>query len=143
MLDKIKKILQENTLCVLCTEANGNPHCSLMTYILIDNLSILYMVSTLESRKYKNLLVNPKVSVLVDTRQNQGPSTDKKIISVTFEGVFQALKDFETQRIKTNLATNHQELNEILKNPTCVVFGIKLRSFLLLDGPADSYKGYF
>lgn len=141
MLDKVKTILRENTLCVLCTEADGNPYCSLMTYLLNDDFSVLYLVSTRESRKYQNLLANPRVSVLVDTRQHQGSSAAANIVSVTFEGLFQSLADFEIQSIKINLSREHGELAEILNNPDFVVFAIKLQSFLLLDGPVDSYKG--
>jgi len=141
MLAKLENILRENTLCVLCTVANGNPYCSLMTYVLMDDFSILYLVSTWESRKYQNLLVNPRASVLVDTRQHRGTSSAENIVSVTFEGLFQPLADSEAPKIKANLAKEHGELTEILNNPDCVVFAIQLKSFLLLDGPVDSYKG--
>lgn len=141
MLAKVTTILRENTLCVLCTESNENPHCSLMTYIMMDDLSFLYMVSTLESRKYRNLLANPRVSVLVDNRQHHGTAATENIVSVTFEGLFHPLTDSETHRVKTNLANTHPELDEILKKPDCVIFGIQLKSFLLLDGPVDAYQG--
>jgi len=142
MLAQIETILCENTLCVLCTETAGNPYCSLMTYLLMDDdISVLYLVATRDSRKYQNLLANPRVSVLVDTRQTQGAATTEKIVSVTFSGLFKALTDCEAQRIKLKLATEHLELAEILKNPNSVVFGIQLKSFLLLDGPVDSYRG--
>ncbi len=141
MLDQVEKILQENSLCVLCTEANGNPYCSLMTYILMDDLRTLYMISTLKSRKYKNLLANPNVSVLIDTRQKPNTTSTKKIISVTFAGIFQPLKGSESQKVRTNLANNHSELDDFLKDPNCAIFSVKLKSFLLLDGPIDSYAG--
>lgn len=141
MLAKVATILRENTLGVLCTESNGNPHCSLMTYILMEDPNVLYMVSTLESRKYKNILVNPRVSILVDTRQNRDTAAAENIVSITFEGLFQPLTEPETQMVKTHLAQAHPELDAILKNPDCVIFGIRLKSFLLLDGPVDSYQG--
>ncbi|MBU4438341.1 MAG: pyridoxamine 5'-phosphate oxidase family protein [Acetobacterium sp.] len=141
MLAKVTTILHENTLCVLCTELNGNPHCSLMTYLLSDDLKVLYLVSTRESRKYQNLLTNPRVSVLVDTRQRLGTNPAENIVSVTFEGLFHPLADPETQIVRIHLAQAHPELNAILKNPDCVIFGIHLKSFLLLDGPVDSYQG--
>lgn len=141
MLAKLENILRENTLCVLCTVADGNPYCSLMTYVLMDDLSILYLVSTRKSRKYQNLLINPRASILVDTRQNRSTSDTENIASITFEGLFQPLTDSEAQTIKANLAKNHGELTEILNNPDCVVFAIKLKSFLLLDGPVDSSQG--
>ena len=141
MLAKVTTILRENTLCVLCTELNGNPHCSLMTYIMMDDPNVLYLVSTLESRKYQNILANPRVSILVDTRQNRDTTATENIVSVTFEGLFHPLAEPETQMVKTHLAQAHPELDAILKNPDCVIFGIRLKSFLLLDGPVDSFQG--
>ena len=139
MLAKLETILRENSLCVLCTEAAGNPYCSLMTYLLSDDRRTLYLVATRESRKFKNLLANPRVSVLVDSRQH--PTAGANIVSVTFAGLFQPLADSENQRIKTAFAREHQELTEILNHPDRVIFAIKLTSYLLLDGPVAADQG--
>jgi nitroimidazol reductase NimA-like FMN-containing flavoprotein (pyridoxamine 5'-phosphate oxidase superfamily) len=139
MLAKLETILRENSLCVLCTEAAGNPYCSLMTYLLSDDRRTLYLVSTRESRKFKNLLANPRVSVLVDSRQH--PAAGANIVSVTFAGLFQALADAETERVTTAFAREHPELTEILNHPDSVIFAIKLTSYLLLDGPVAADQG--
>jgi len=139
MLAKLETILRENSLCVLCTEAAGNPYCSLMTYLLSDDRRTLYLVSTRESRKFKNLLANPRVSVLVDSRQH--PAAGANIVSVTFAGLFQTLVDAETERVTTAFAREHPELTEILNHPDSVIFAIKLTSYLLLDGPVDADQG--
>ncbi|GAU79656.1 hypothetical protein F3D3_4320 [Fusibacter sp. 3D3] len=47
----------------------------------------------------------------------------------------------ETEIIRTKLAESHVELKEILKNPDCIIFGIELKTFLLLNGPVDSVQG--
>ncbi|WP_026395073.1 pyridoxamine 5'-phosphate oxidase family protein [Acetobacterium malicum] len=141
MLAKLETILRENSLCVLCTEAAGNPYCSLMTYLSSDDLRVLYLVSTRESRKFKNLLANPRVSVLVDSRQHRGPTATENIVSVTFSGLFQPLADSETERVKTAFTREHPELTEILTHPDSVIFAIKLMSYLLLDGPVDADQG--
>ncbi|WP_373484747.1 pyridoxamine 5'-phosphate oxidase family protein [Acetobacterium malicum] len=141
MLAKLETILRENSLCVLCTEAAGSPYCSLMTYLLSDDLRVLYLISTRKSRKFKNLLANPRVSVLVDSRQHRGPTATENIVSVTFSGLFQPLADSETQRVKTAFAREHPELTEILNHPDSVIFAIKLMSYLLLDGPVDADQG--
>jgi len=137
MLAKLETILRENSLCVLCTEAAGNPYCSLMTYLLSDDRRTLYLVSTRESRKFKNLLANPRVSVLVDSRQH--PTAGANIVSVTFAGLFQPLAD--AAPIKTSFAREHPELTEILNHPDSVIFAIKLTSYLLLDGPVAADQG--
>ena len=141
MLDKVEEILRENSLCVLCTDGEGIPHCSLMTYLPSDDLKILYMISIQESKKYMNLSSNPDVSVLIDTRQRINYQEDKKITSVTFEGVYEPIDQKEIEQIKASFAKEHIELDEILKSPSVVIFGIKLKSFLLLDGAVNSFKG--
>ncbi|WP_303866789.1 pyridoxamine 5'-phosphate oxidase family protein [Acetobacterium wieringae] len=139
MLAKLESLLGDNSLCVLCTETDGNPHCSLMTYLLSDDQTTLYQVSTRESRKFKNLLANPRVSVLVDSRQHQ--SQGANIVSVTFSGLFKPLAESEVQPVKTTFAGKHPELMEILNRPDSVVFAIQLQSYLLLDGPVAAEQG--
>lgn len=139
MLAKIETILRENSLCVLCTEADKNPHCSLMTYLPSKDLRLLYLVSTRKSRKFKNLLVNPRVSVLIDSRQHQ--AAQKNIVSVTFAGLFEPLPDAAVMPIKRDFAEKHPELSEILNHPGSVVFAITLKSYLLLDGPIAAEQG--
>lgn len=139
MLAKLETILRQNSLCVLCTKAAGSPYCSLMTYLPSDDLRVLYLISTRESRKFKNLLANPRVSVLVDSRQY--PTAGANIVSVTFTGLFQPLADAEAERVKTAFAREHPELTEILNHPDSVIFAVKLTSYLLLDGPVDADQG--
>lgn len=139
MLTKLESLLRDNSLCVLCTEATGNPYCSLMTYLPSDDLGTLYLVSTRESRKFKNLLANPRVSILVDSRQY--PTAGANIVSVTFAGLFTPLTEAEVLPIKTAFAEKHPELAEILSHPDSLVFAIKLQSYLLLDGPVAAEQG--
>ncbi|MBP8866109.1 MAG: pyridoxamine 5'-phosphate oxidase family protein [Acetobacterium sp.] len=139
MLAKLETLLRENSLCVLCTEATSNPYCSLMTYLPSDDLATLYLVATRESRKFKNLLVNPRVSVLVDSRQH--PAAAANIVSVSLAGLFKPLTAAEVPPLKTAFAGTHPELAEILNHPDSVIFAIKLQSYLLLDGPVAAVQG--
>lgn len=141
MLEQIERILKANSLCVLCTVGGGHPYCSLMTYILSDDLRTLYMITTQESRKYENLRSNPHISVLVDTRQSLVSSGEKPISSVTFEGVYDPIEPGTMELIRTRMAREHGELAEILQSPGCVLLGIRLKSFLLLNGPVDCFRG--
>jgi nitroimidazol reductase NimA-like FMN-containing flavoprotein (pyridoxamine 5'-phosphate oxidase superfamily) len=138
MLDKVKEMLLDNSLCVLCTVSKDLPYCSLMTYILSDDLKTLYMVTDRKSRKFKNLLGNSVVSLLVDNRQKLVFPSDETVASVTFEGVLKHLDPLETEIMRIQLVKKHEELKNILNNPDCVIFGIELKSFLLLNGPVDS-----
>lgn len=143
MLDRVKEMLMDNSLCVLCTVSNDLPYCSLMTYVLSDDLKTVYMVTDRNSRKFRNLLGNSKVSLLVDNRQKLAFPTDETVASVTFEGVLKHLDALEMEVVRIQLVKEHEELRNILNSPDCVIFGIKLKSFLLLNGPVDSVQGEF
>lgn len=143
MLDRVNEMLIDNSLCVLCTVSGDLPYSSLMTYVLSDDLKTVYMVTVRESRKYRNLLENPKVSLLVDNRQNLASTSDETVASITFEGILKHLEPLETEVVRIQLVDRHGELKEILKNPDCVIFGIELKTFLLLSGPVDSVQGKF
>lgn len=141
MLDRVKEMLLDNTLCVLCTASEGFPYCSLMTYVLSEDLKTVYMVTVRESRKYRNLMENATVSILVDNRQRIDFHSDERIASITFEGVHKSLNSIESEGARNLLADRHSELHEILKNPDGVIFGVELKTFLLLNGPVESVQG--
>ena len=143
MLDRVKEILMDNSLCVLCTVSGNLPHCSLMTYVLSDDSKIMYMVTVRESRKYRNLLENSTVSLLVDNRQQLTLPSNENVFSITFEGFLKHLSPLEIENVRIQLADSHGELKEILKNPDSIIFGIELKTFLLLNGPLDSVQGKF
>lgn len=141
MLDSVKAMLLDNTLCVMCTTSEGLPYCSLMTYVLSEDLKTVYMVTVRESRKYRNLKENARVSLLVDNRQRLDFHSEEHVASITFEGVHRPLNTEESEGARDLFAASHSELHEILKNPDCVIFGVELKTFLLLNGPVDSVQG--
>ena len=141
MKKAIETILKENTLCVLCTEKEGRPYCSLMTYVLSDDMATLYMVAFEDSKKYKNITHNKCVSVLIDNRQIVRKESNTGIVSITFEGIAQTLKPEFANEIKARLAQGNPELVEIVNDSASVVLGIRLVNYKLLEGPVQSEQG--
>jgi len=137
----IESILKENNLCVLCTEKDGKPYCSLMTYILSDDVETLYMVAFVDSKKYTNIVHNKDVSVLVDNRHKIRKESNAAIVSITFEGVAQTVKPEFAIEIKSQLAQRNPELGEIVNDSASVVLGIRLVNYKLLEGPIQSEQG--
>jgi general stress protein 26 len=71
MLEKMKDIVKGNDLCVLATVSEGKPHCSLMSYISDEEGHEVYLISHKQTKKYVNLMKNPTVSLLIDTREKE------------------------------------------------------------------------
>jgi len=139
---KIEAILNTNYLCVLCTEHEGNPYCSLMTFTLGKDNKTLYMVAIADSKKYKNIALNPNVSILMDNRQSLGKTSKNEIISITFEGYYEAVDQEKSEEGKKILLEKHPDLYEIIQNPKCVLLSIRLKSYKLLMGPTNSEEGH-
>ena len=55
---------------VLATEAEGHPYASLVAYALTSDMKGLLFITPKSARKYRNILKNNRVSLLIDTRSN-------------------------------------------------------------------------
>ena len=132
MLEKIKSLLQKKDLCVLATTSGGKPHCSLMAYAVDENCNESYMVTHKRTKKYANILENPSVSLLIDTREQEDRS---KVQALTVEGDFRRVEDPDERiLIMERLLSIHPHLKEFANHSDSDILRIKIASFLLLDG---------
>ncbi|MDY7034043.1 MAG: pyridoxamine 5'-phosphate oxidase family protein [Thermodesulfobacteriota bacterium] len=137
MLEKMKSLLRKKDMCVLATTSGGKPHCSLMAYAVDENCSEIYMVTHRKTKKYENVLENPSVSLLVDTREQEDRS---KAQALTVEGVFNRVEDpHERKLIIDRLLSMHPHLQEFLHHSDSDILRIKIASFLLLDGITEAH----
>ena len=140
MIETMKKLAKGKDLCVLATVSGQQPHCSLMAYATDDNCSEIYMATYRNTKKFKNLVVNPSVSLLIDTREEHRGPQRPAAKAMTISGVFERLEDEERKaRARAGLLRRHPHLREFLEHPDAEVFCIKIHSFLLLDGLTDAH----
>lgn len=141
MIERMKALLREKDLCVLATAAGGAPHCSLMAYVTDEDGTALYMATMKSTTKYANLLENPRVSLLVDTRDDAaGAKTGGATQALTVEGRCEVLEETEERsRAHADLLHRHPTLREVLEHPDTVVLRVAVESFLLLDGPREAH----
>ena len=140
MLEEMKALVRQNDICVLATASQNQPHCSLMAYTTDDECREIYMVTKKLTRKYRNLMENPSVSLLIDTRGEDTGSDRLKAKALTVEGAFEGIEDKARKDIIRNrLLEKHPHLGSLARHPDAEVFSIKVISFLLLSGPTDSH----
>ena len=137
MLETIRDIISASDLAVLATCADNQPHCSLMAYAVHNDSSIL-MLTRRETRKFKNISANPRVSVMVDTRLE---SSEQRfaIKALTINGVCSPCSKHEQKRLKDLLVVQHPQLKELAALEDSVVVEVKADSFLLLDGVSNAF----
>lgn len=119
----------------MATCSENKPHCSLMTYVADEQAEAIHTVTLNTSRKYSNIAQNSRVSLLVDSRVNDG-SEAGSIKALTVSGVSSLVKD-ETEKaaILTRIGQNHPHLRGLVLHPDAEIITIDVETFLLLEGP--------
>ena len=132
MLAEMKALAREKNICVLATVGNRKPHCSLMAYVTDESCAEIYMVTHKNTNKYKNLMENPSVSLLIDTREI---SPHSKAKALTVQGVCAAIEgEKNRQKVQAILLEAHPHLSEFIQHPEAEILCVRIQSFLLLDG---------
>ncbi|UCB49008.1 MAG: pyridoxamine 5'-phosphate oxidase family protein [Deltaproteobacteria bacterium] len=140
MLEKMKALVKEKDICVLATVSAGNPHCSLMAYVTDEDCCEIYMVTHRKSRKYENLIKNPSVSLLIDTREEHRGSRRPEAKALTVSGTFQKIDDKNKRiQVHSKLLDRHPHVKEFLEHPDAEILCIRINSFLLLNGLTDAH----
>jgi len=127
--EAILKILREQSLCVLCTVHQEEPHCSLMSYAVSADCREMYMLTSKDTRKYSNLRRNARVSLLVDTRTGGGSPLDTSMLSIS--GEYRPFaSDSEQTAALSRLLERRPHLQELSEQPAARTIRIILKSFL-------------
>jgi nitroimidazol reductase NimA-like FMN-containing flavoprotein (pyridoxamine 5'-phosphate oxidase superfamily) len=137
MLAEMKALAREKNICVLATVAGRKPHCSLMAYVTDENCTEMYLVTHKNTNKYKNLMENPSVSLLIDTREILPRSKAK---ALTVEGVCAAIEsEKKRNQVQAKLLAVHPHLAEFINHCEAEILCVQIRSFLLLNGLQEAY----
>jgi nitroimidazol reductase NimA-like FMN-containing flavoprotein (pyridoxamine 5'-phosphate oxidase superfamily) len=140
MLEKMQRLAKENDICVLATAAGGKPHCSLMSYVTDDDCREIYMTTHKDTRKYKNLMENPAVSLLIDTREKHSGRHRAEAKAMTVSGMCSIIEEEDkSAMVRAKLLARHPHLKEFLDHPDSELLCVRITSFLLLNGLSDSY----
>jgi nitroimidazol reductase NimA-like FMN-containing flavoprotein (pyridoxamine 5'-phosphate oxidase superfamily) len=136
----MEDIVKANDLCVLATVSEGKPHCSLMSYISDEEGHVIYLITHKQTKKYSNLMGNPTVSLLIDTREEEKGEKRMSIKALTVNGEFQTIKDFGMKdSIRLKFLEKHPHLADFLNDPNSEIFSVRIKSFQLLDGVKDAF----
>ena len=137
MLAEMKALVREKNICVLATVAGRKPHCSLMAYVTNQNCTEMYMVTNKNTNKYKNLMENPSISLLIDNREIS-PRT--KARALTVEGICAAIENEQKRKkVQTKLLAVHPHLSEFINHLDAEILCVRIHSFLLLNGLQEAY----
>lgn len=133
MQPEVMTILRNSDLCVLCTCRDDVPDASLMLYICDDPGTKMYMLTLKETRKYENIAANPRVSLLIDTRDLQ-PDGKTRTRALTVDGEAGIMGDNDAKaKIIARMAQKHDRLANFAANKDVCVIEVLIKSILFLE----------
>jgi nitroimidazol reductase NimA-like FMN-containing flavoprotein (pyridoxamine 5'-phosphate oxidase superfamily) len=115
--ERLIVIDKEQLHAVLATDMDGQPYASMVAYALVPNSSAIVFVTPNQTLKYRNILRNGRVALLIDTRSNTGKDY-MKAESLTILGHARPVRKGKTHDLLSHTLTKkHAKLSKIMRSP--------------------------
>lgn len=137
----IQDLLVKQKLAVLSTHTpEGHPYASLVAFAASEDMRRILFATPNTTRKYANLMADPKVSLLIDNRSNR--DTDiHKAMAVTVLGIAEPVGKADDQFFKLYLP-KHPYLEGFLRSPTCAWIRVNVHCYNLVRSFQKVMKFY-
>lgn len=135
--DSIQKLLNTTGFAVLATESAGQPHTSLIAITPVDEGHRLVFATYRNTRKFTNLLQNPRVSVLIDGSRREAAvgATSRFVLSAV--GRVQESNAATHPYLLSAHLEKHPDLGTFIQTPDCVLLEVVVEAYQVVHGIDD------
>ena len=128
----LKDLFRAQLFASLATLQGGKPYNNLIAYCVTDDLKSMLFITRRDTRKYTNLVSNNNVSVLIDSRSNQG-SDLRNAMAVTAIGSAEELSDSRKRQEMLDLyLIKHHDLEKFAHSPESALFIVMVRQYIIV-----------
>ena len=128
----LRRLLDSRYVGVLATSRDDFPYANLVAFAVPENLSEIIFTTPRQTRKYANLSVNPKVSMLIDDRSNDIEDL-KDAVAVTAIGTAVEMDGAERDRCLAIYTAKHPHLHDFGHSATTAVFRITVKKYIMVS----------
>jgi len=121
---RISELLGSESLAVVATSDGGAPYCSLVA-IAPTAAPLVYFATTRSTHKWENLIADPRVSVLVDNRNND-PADFHEAVAATGVGLAQECLGEDAVNARAALLGRHPYLADFLESPSTAMVRVDI-----------------
>jgi uncharacterized protein YhbP (UPF0306 family) len=130
---KISDLLGQQAQCVLATMDETCPCQHMMAYAFSEDLFTIYLATYMDTRKFRNMLSNPRVSIMWDNRS--GSVRDHVDgFSLTATGIADLLKGQSQEKARGAILFRNSTLDNLLSDVNCRLFSISLEKYTWTRG---------
>ncbi|MBN2762472.1 MAG: pyridoxamine 5'-phosphate oxidase family protein [Bacteroidales bacterium] len=132
----IEDIFRISRFAVLATEADGQPHASLIAVTPMEGFRKLIFATYRNTRKYNNLVHNGEVAVLVESIDMNRSGLHKSFVLTAF-GHVEEIDNLEKNMVFNAHLERHPELLDFLQSEECTLVRIKVHTYQVVRGIDD------
>jgi general stress protein 26 len=133
---EIQRVLDTSQFAVLATQYDGQPHASLMAYTPVDGLRYLIMATCRNTVKYRNLLKDGRVAMLIESRAVPGSAEHRNLV-LTAHGIASEVPSFDHKVIEQMHLVRHSNLTAFLASPDCALLRVSVNTYEVVGGTDD------
>jgi uncharacterized pyridoxamine 5'-phosphate oxidase family protein len=125
---EISRILDQQIQCVLATLEGNQPCQHMMAFAYAEDLSRIYLATYMDTRKYRNMLSSPGVSILWDNRSGRDEDHIDGFSLIAL-GRAKLLPDDLQIEIRKLLLERNPSLNLLLDDASSRIFEVSVEDY--------------
>ena len=129
---QLRQLLQQQLHLVLATHDGSAPYTSLMAFDASEDLVRLFFVTSRATRKFSNMAVNSRVSVLIDNRTNRSADF-QSAVAVTALGEAKELQGEDRRGPLAHFLRRHPKLEPFCLAASTAFMEIKVSRYILVN----------
>lgn len=128
----ISEMLNSQQLGVLATYGSEYPYATIVGFVTTDELNYILFATFRDTRKYGNIQINPRVSMLIDNRTNRLEDfSDAQALTIL--GTVEEVCETEEHELTSLYLQRHPHLREFISDPNCALIKVKVDRYILVS----------
>jgi len=132
LAQRLRDLFSSQSLAVLATQGEGQPYGSLVAFAATEDLKHLLFATTRATRKYANMMKNPRVAMVMDNRSNE-ESDFHQAIAVTATGPVKEAAGSEKDQCLKLYLSKHPHLIDFVSSPTCALVTLEVETYYVVS----------
>lgn len=128
----VKILLDSQAQGVLATQHDQQPYTSLMAFAVTPDLRWIMFATYRATQKHTNLLVNPRVSLLIDNRTNK--TTDyHDTIAISAHGTVSEVNGARHDELLQIYLRKNPELKDFVTSADCALLQLEVETYYIVS----------
>ena len=128
LLQRLRTLFESQSLAVLATCSEAQPHGSLVAFAATDDLTRVLFATNRATRKFAQIAANPAVALVADSRSNREEDFDQAIAVTVFGSAAEAEGAERADLLPLYLA-KHPQLRSFVDAPTCALVKVAVQKY--------------